>query len=165
MQSTSLVTGANGHLGNNLVRVLVGKGERVIAGVRNPAHADALRKLGSEVARVDLLDKASLLDAMRGVDVLYQVGAVFKHWAKDPERDIYHANLAGTRHALEAAAEAGVERVVYVSSLAALDHTRMPITETGWNANRSNVYYRSKTDSEWWPRASSLRRSRQHRRS
>lgn len=158
MHKTSFVTGANGHLGNNLVRLLVDRGERVIAGIRNPGHADRLRTLGCRVAHADLLDKPSLIRALDKVDVLYQVGAVFKHWTPDPERDIYQANMRATQNILEAAAEAGVEKIVYVSSLAALDRTCDPITETTWNPDTSNVYFRSKTDSEKlaWNRAGKL---------
>jgi dihydroflavonol-4-reductase len=148
MQDTVLVTGANGHLGNNLVRTLIGKGERVVAGIRDPAKGRILARLDCRIVEADLLDKPSLVRALQGVDVLYQVGAVFRHWAKDPERDIYQANLQGTRNALEAAAEVGVRRVVYVSSLGALDRSRTPITETTWNPLRDNVYFASKTDAE-----------------
>lgn len=148
MHKTSFVTGANGHLGNNLVRLLVDSGEHVIAGIRNPDHTDRLRTLDCRVAHADLFDKPSLIRALDKVDVLYQVGAVFKHWAPDPERDIYQTNMRATRNILEAAAEAGVEKIVYVSSLAAIDRTCNPITETTWNPDTSNVYFRSKTDSE-----------------
>lgn len=148
MESISLVTGASGHLGNNLVRVLAANGQPVRAGIRNPAHRERLAGLGCEVVLADLLDKTSLVAAMQGVGVLYQVGAVFKHWAKDPEREIYQANMQATRNALQAAAVAGVKRVVYVSSLAALDRSKTPITATTWNPSRANVYFRSKTDTE-----------------
>ncbi|MBI3526234.1 MAG: NAD-dependent epimerase/dehydratase family protein [Betaproteobacteria bacterium] len=148
MQNTSLVTGANGHLGNNLVRALLAKGDSPVAGIRNPANDIALASLGCSIARIDLLDKPSLVRAMKDVDVVYQVGAVFKHWARNPEQEIYQANLQGTRNALEAAAETGVRRVVYVSSLGALDRSRTPITEKAWNPVRTNIYFRSKTDSE-----------------
>lgn len=148
MRNTLLVTGANGHLGNNLVRALLAKGETPVAGIRNPANRAALASLGCGIVRLDLLDKASLVTAMKGIDVLYQVGAVFKHWARNPEREIYQANLQGTRNALEAAAAAGVRRVIYVSSLGALDRSQAPITERTWNPVSSNIYFRSKTDSE-----------------
>lgn len=148
MHNSILVTGANGHLGNNLVRVLLDKGEKVVAGIRGPAGQKALGGLACDIARIDLLDKPSLDKAMAGIDVLYQVGAVFKHWSRNPEQEIYQANLQGTRNALEAAAAAGVRRIVYISSLGALDRCRTPITETTWNPVRTNVYFRSKTDAE-----------------
>lgn len=148
MPTKSLVTGANGHLGNTLVRLLVSRGEHVIAGIRNAQHRNILDSLGGTTVRADLLDRSSLAAALQGVEVLYQVGAVFKHWAPNPERDIYAANMNATRNVLEAAAHAGVRRVVYVSSLAALDRARVPINESSWNPDRSNIYFRSKTDAE-----------------
>jgi dihydroflavonol-4-reductase len=148
MRGTSFVTGANGHLGNNLVRTLLDRELNVVAGIRNPNHTEKLRTLGSRVVYADLLDKPSLVRALDKVDVLYQVGAVFKHWSPHPERDIYHANLLATRNVLEAAAETGVKKVIYVSSLGALDRSQIPITENGWNSDTANVYFRSKTDSE-----------------
>jgi NAD(P)-dependent dehydrogenase (short-subunit alcohol dehydrogenase family) len=146
--STVLVTGANGHLGHNLVLELRAQGQRVIAGVRHHHHHAALAALGCRVAQVEMLDRYSLEMAMDGVDTVYQVAAVFKHWARDPEREIYRANIEGTRNVLEAAAATSVRRVVYVSSLAALDRSKTPITEEGWNLRASNVYFRSKVDSE-----------------
>jgi dihydroflavonol-4-reductase len=143
-----LVTGATGHLGNNLVRRLYAQGDEVRAGMRDLGRRAILDGVGCEVVHADLLQPASLQRALDGVEVLYQVGAVFKHWAPNPERDIYQANLEATRNIMGAAARAGVRRVVYVSSLAAVDHSRMPITDSGWNTNRGNVYYRSKVDAE-----------------
>jgi dihydroflavonol-4-reductase len=148
MSDFSVVTGANGHLGNNLVRFLLDKGETVVAGIRRGGAAAALEGLGSRIATLDLNEPDSLAEGFAGARNVYLVGAVFKHWARNPEKEIYEANLAATRNALEAAAKAGVGRIVYVSSLAAADHSRRPITETGWNTDTSNVYYRSKTDSE-----------------
>src|SRR5918994_3478784 len=113
MARLSLVTGANGHLGNNLVRTLLERGEQVRAGVRNPANTEAFEGLGSEVVRVDLMDKVSLMEALEGVQTLYQVAAVFRLWARDPEQEIIQPNLEGTRNVLEAAAESGVRRVIY----------------------------------------------------
>jgi dihydroflavonol-4-reductase len=148
MQRKVLVTGANGHIGNNLVRALVRGGDQVVAGVRNPSNKIALDSLNCRIANVDLLDKASIAKSLTGVEVLYQVGAVFRHWSKDPETDIYTANLEATRNVIEAAAEAGVRRLAYVSSLIALDRSILPITENSWNPVTTNVYARSKTDSE-----------------
>lgn len=153
MAGLSLVTGANGHLGNNVVRALLGRDEEVRAGVRNAVTSGAFENLGCEVVRADLMDKASLLDALEGVETLYQVAAVFRHWARDAEREIVRPNLEGTRKVLEAAAEKGVRRVVYVSSIAALDknslHRKGPFDEGSWNTNYyGNPYYRSKIESE-----------------
>jgi dihydroflavonol-4-reductase len=153
MTGLSLVTGANGHLGNNLVRTLVGRGERVRAAVRNLANAEPLEVLASEIVRLDLTDKDSLREALEGVETLYQVAAVFRLWARDPEQEIIQPNLEGTRNVLEAAAESGVKRVVYVSSSTTLErnspYRKGPIDETRWTTNYyGNPYTRSKVESE-----------------
>lgn len=67
------------------------------------------------------------------METLYQVAAVFKHWAKDPKSEIINANLRMTENILEVAAEQGVKRVINVSSIAALDRQVVPLNETTWN--------------------------------
>ena len=148
MSTLSMVTGANGHLGNTLVRALIARGQRVRAGVRDPDRSAALAGLDCQVVRAELQDPQSLRQALQGVDVLYQVAAVFKHWAKDPQAEIVEVNVQGTRNVLRAAAEAGVRRVVYVSSVAAVGHNGQFLDEHNWNADQQNPYYRSKILSE-----------------
>jgi len=149
MSKINLVTGANGHLGNNVVRALLDRGETVRASVRNPNNTQPFIGLDCEIVQADLTDKPSLLKAMEGVDTLYQVAAVFKHWARDPQKEIIEPNLQGTRNVLEAAAEQGVRRVVYVSSEAAMDGFITPVDETSWRTNAmGNPYFQSKTETE-----------------
>lgn len=148
-QALSLVTGANGHLGYNLVRLLLQKGLPVRASVRSLDKSDALKGLGCDIVQADITDKASLKRALEGVEVFYAVGAAFKLWAKDPQKEIYEVNLQGTRHMIEAAAEAGVKKIIYVSSIAALNYTQLPTREqNGYNPDRRDAYYNSKNDGE-----------------
>lgn len=148
MSKLNLVTGANGHLGNTLVRALLARGQRVRAGVRDPANRTPFAGLDCELAYAELQDKEALRQALQGVDVLYQVAAVFRHWARDPEAEIVTPNIEGTRNVLEAAAAAGVKRVVYVSSVAAVGHNGQALNEAHWNEEHDNAYYRSKIHSE-----------------
>lgn len=68
---------------------------------------------------------------------------------QNPEKEIYDVNIEGTRNTIEAAAEAGVKRIVYVSSIAALDYTKLPTKESnGYNPDRRDMYYNSKNDGE-----------------
>lgn len=148
-KNLALVTGANGHLGNNLVRLLIEKGISVRASVRNINNKAPFSGLNCEVVQSDITDKQSLKNALQGVEVFYAVGAAFKLWAKDPEKEIYDVNLRGTKNMIEAAAEAGVKRIVYVSSIAALDYSRIPTKESyGYNPDRRDMYYNSKNDGE-----------------
>lgn len=153
MKKISLVTGANGHLGNNLVRELLKKGETVRAGVRNVNDRDLFEGLDCEVVYADLFDKDSLKKALKGVSTLYQVAAVFKHWSENPEKEIIEPNMIGTTNILEAAKEANVEKVVYVSSAFALElserNTRNRVDETSWmKSNNDHAYALAKTKSE-----------------
>ncbi|WP_313000111.1 NAD-dependent epimerase/dehydratase family protein [Chryseobacterium gleum] len=145
----SLVSGANGHLGNNLVRFLLKQGIPVRAAVRNINNRKPFEGLNCELVQADITDKASFVKALQGVETFYSVGAAFKLWAKDPEKEIYDVNMIGTRNTIEAAAEAGVKRIVYVSSIAALDYTNLPARESnGYNPDRRDMYYNSKNDGE-----------------
>lgn len=158
MSTLCLVTGANGHLGNTLVRALLAQGYRVRAGVRDISRTAPFAGLDCERVYAPLLDEAALLKAMEGVDVLFQVAAVFRHWAADPETQIVEPNIQGTRHVLQAAAQAGVKRVVYVSSVAAVGHDGSALDETHWSRETANAYYRSKILSEQlaWHTANAL---------
>ncbi len=145
----ALVTGANGHLGNNLVRLLINKGIPVRASIRSMHKKKPLEGINCEVVQADITDKASLVRALDGVDVFYSVGAVFKLWAKDPKKEIYDVNMLGIKNTVEAAAEAGVRRIVYVSSVAALNFKKLPTKEDyGYNSDRRDWYYNSKNDGE-----------------
>lgn len=145
----SLVSGANGHLGNNLVRFLLKQGLPVRAAVRNTNTIKPFEGLNCELVQADITDKASFVKALQGVETFYAVGAAFKLWAKDPKKEIYDVNIAGTRNTIEAAAEAGVKKIVYVSSIAALDYTTLPTRESnGYNPDRRDMYYNSKNDGE-----------------
>lgn len=145
----SLVSGANGHLGNNLVRFLLNKGLPVRATVRKINNRKPFEGLNCELMQADITNKASFVKALEGVDTFYAVGASFKLWAKDPKKEIYDVNIKGTRNTIEAAAEAGVKKIVYVSSIAALNYTHLPTKESnGYNPDRRDMYYNSKNDGE-----------------
>ncbi|OYT16084.1 MAG: hypothetical protein B7C24_09670 [Bacteroidetes bacterium 4572_77] len=148
MRKINLVTGANGHLGNNIVRELLKNGEKVRASVRNINNKKPFEGLNIDLVYADLLDKDSLRKVMKNVDTLYQVAAVFKHWSKNPEKEIIQANLDITRNILEVAAEFKVRKIVYISSFAAISHHNPPINESTWNTDFSNDYYKSKVVSE-----------------
>jgi dihydroflavonol-4-reductase len=151
MREISLVTGASGLLGSNLVRALRAEERQVRASVRDASRAGPTAGLGAEVVYADLMNPGSLADALAGVDTLYQVAGVFRHWSRDPERDIILPNVAGTRNVLQAAARAGVRRVVYVSSSTTLAPPpgSSQVSERDWRTDfLGNPYSRAKTQAE-----------------
>jgi dihydroflavonol-4-reductase len=114
-----LVTGASGFVGSAVARKLKERGFAVRALVRESSPTGHLAELDLEFAKGDLRDADSVIEAMRGVRYLFHVAADYRLWARDPE-EIVRNNVTGTRTIMEAARDAGVERIVYTSSVATL---------------------------------------------
>lgn len=115
-----LVTGASGFVGSAVARKLVERGFAVRALVRSASPREHLSDLDLDYAVGDLRDADSVRNAMRGVRYLFHVAADYRLWARRPG-EIEHNNLVGTRIIMQEAMRAGVERVVYTSSVATLD--------------------------------------------
>jgi len=112
------VTGGTGFVGRAVVTALLDAGRQVRVLVRDPKHP-ALAGLEVEVAVGDLKDAGSLERAVRGCDHIFHAAADYRLWVPDPA-EMYAVNVEGTRALLAAAAAAGVERVVYTSTVGAL---------------------------------------------
>ncbi len=119
MSAPKLVTGANGFLGAAVVRALLAGGERVRAFVRAGSDRRNLAGLDIEIAEGDLTNRGSLDAAVRGCAGVYHVAADYRLWVADPA-PMYRTNVEGSVNVLDAAAAAGVPRVVYTSSVAVL---------------------------------------------
>ncbi len=145
----SLVTGGNGHLGNNLIRLLLSNNQKVRTTVRNIHKTEPFKGLDCEVVQADITDRESLKKAFQGVTNLYAVAANFSMWAKNPKTEIYDNNMQGTQNVFDIAKECGIKNIVYVSSVASLDFTKLPANvDNGYNKDRRNWYYNSKNDSD-----------------
>jgi len=151
----TLVTGANGHLGYNLVGALLRAGHSVRASVRtlaDPARTDHLRALGDvELVEADVLQPTQLRAAMDGIDVLYHAAAVYAYVSKGREQEILDASLRGAENALRAAADARVRKVVMTSSTVTLPLTAPdapPSDEKDWTTDLRIPYMRAKTEGE-----------------
>ncbi len=117
--SPALVTGASGFVGSAIAAALRTEGRcRVIALVRSSSPRTNLDPRDAVVVG-DLSDRASLAAALKGVRFLFHAAADYRLWARDPE-DIIRNNVEGTRLVMEEALTAGVERIVYTSSVATL---------------------------------------------
>jgi len=115
----SLVTGASGFVGSHVARLLVQRGEQVRVLVRPSSETRALTGLRVERICGDLREPSALREAVEGVQRIFHVAADYRLWTPNP-REIYESNVAGTRHLLEAAHRASVERFVYTSSVATI---------------------------------------------
>jgi dihydroflavonol-4-reductase len=115
----NLITGASGFVGAAVVRQLLQAGHEVRALVRPTSTRTNLARLPVEIARGDLRDASSVRRAMAGIRFVFHVAADYRLWARRPQ-EIVETNVEGTRALMEAALHAGVERIVYTSSVATL---------------------------------------------
>lgn len=121
MDGKSLVTGATGFVGSAVVRALLAEGHSVRVLARPSSDRRNLADLPVEVAEGSLTDAASLRRAVEGCRHLFHVAADYRLWVPDPQA-MLSTNVDGTRSLMRAAMDAGVERVVYTSSVATLGH-------------------------------------------
>lgn len=126
---TVMVTGAAGFVGAGVARALAASGYRVRALVRASSPRANLSEFDAEIVTGDLRDAGAVATAMAGCWGLCHVAADYRLWARDPE-EIVRNNLEGTRAVMTAALAAGVERIVYTSSVATLGLDRVPADET-----------------------------------
>jgi dihydroflavonol-4-reductase len=115
----NLVTGATGHIGNVLVRMLSERGEKVRAMIMPGEDPSPLRDLNVEVIEADVLDYQSVLAAFDHVDVVYHLAGIISIL---PGKDhmVHAVNVSGTRNVIQAARSSGVRRLIYTSSIHAL---------------------------------------------
>ena len=142
-----LVTGASGFIGWHVARRLLDRGVSVRALVR---PASRLRELDVERVDGDLRDPASLERAVQNTSVVYHIAADYRLWAKNPS-ELFRSNVDGTRNLLEAARRAGVERVVYTSTVGCIgmpsDGSGNEETPVGLE-EMTGAYKRSKFEAE-----------------
>jgi dihydroflavonol-4-reductase len=114
----AFVTGGTGFVGANLIRLLLHQGYEVKTLVRHHSSLDNLKSLDVEIVTGDL-NSSDLSTQMSGCQVLFHVAAQYSLWQSD--RDLlYRSNVLGTRNILACARQAGIERTVYTSSVAAI---------------------------------------------
>ena len=106
-------------MGAHVVRLLVERGDRVIALVRPTSNLTLLENLPVETVTGDLRDPDSLVEPMSGVDEVYHVAADYRLWSRHPE-ELYASNVEGTRNVMQAALAQRVPKVVYTSTVGCL---------------------------------------------
>jgi nucleoside-diphosphate-sugar epimerase len=112
------ITGGSGFVGRTSIPVLLERGYQVRALARSDAAIETVRRLGADPIHGDLDSSSTLVEAMRGCDVVFHLAAVVDE--TQGEAVLYHANVEGTSRVLEAAIAAGVPRLVHCSTEAVL---------------------------------------------
>lgn len=144
---TVLVTGAAGFIGGALFQRLAGYGLDVIGTVLYPQEAEALRAAGHKAEVLDLADERPWDRLLEGVDVVFNVAAMFQE-TEQTEQAYRQVNHLGALKLAETAARAGVGRFVHCSTVGVHGHVKqIPATErTPYNP--MDVYHRTKLDGE-----------------
>jgi dihydroflavonol-4-reductase len=115
----AFITGATGFVGSHVARCYADAGAELRLLTRSTSRLDALAGLNAETVVGDLREPEKLRSALTGCEVLVHVAADYRLWVRDP-KDMYAANVDGTRELLRLARETGIQRVVYTSSVATM---------------------------------------------
>jgi nucleoside-diphosphate-sugar epimerase len=143
----ALVTGATGFTGGRLARFLADRGDRVRALVRDPARAAPLGAASIEVVRGDLTDRASLERALGGVDVVYNIAALYRE-AGLSAAEYRAVNATAVADIVELAGRAGVRRVVQCSTVGVHGDVEHPPANEDAPLRPGDIYQETKLEGE-----------------
>ncbi|GAA1236287.1 NAD-dependent epimerase/dehydratase family protein [Kitasatospora nipponensis] len=144
-----LITGATGTVGHPLARLLVERGDRVTALVRDPARAAGVLPPGVRPVAGDLGEPERLRAALAGCDTVFHTAGLPEQWLRD--RGAFHrVNVAGTAHLVEAALAQGVDCFVHTSTMDVFERTRATPFDESTLAGRplGTAYERSKQEAD-----------------
>ena len=145
-----LVTGATGFIGGNLARELCARGYEVRALARPGSSLLTIENTGAEPVAGDILDRDSVRRAAEGCRAVFHCAAAYTFWAKDPQ-SVWRANVDGTVNVVQGAAAAGVERIVYTSTVSTIGIPRGGLGDEAaplYPAALHGHYKRSKFEAE-----------------
>jgi dihydroflavonol-4-reductase len=147
MSAPVLVTGATGFLGHTLCPYLVKSGYRLRALGRRTSAWEFLESLGVELAWGDIRDPEAVRKATVGCRAVVHAAGKFRMWGQ--QEDFFAVNLEGTRNALNAAQDVGVERFVYISTVAVIGAPRDDtVIDEGYPPTPWDYYQQSKLAAE-----------------
>jgi dihydroflavonol-4-reductase len=127
------VTGGTGFIGGEVVRQLRARGDDVACLVRNPEKGKTVADLGCELVAGDLSDSKAIRAGMEGCDAVIHAAAMYEVGIPASQRPaMREANVGGTERVLRAALEAGVQKVVYVSTVGAFGNTHGEVVDESY---------------------------------
>jgi nucleoside-diphosphate-sugar epimerase len=143
----ALVTGATGFTGGRLAHFLAARGDQVRALVRNPAHAGALAVSSIEIVQGDLKDRASLERALAGVEVVYNIAALYRE-AGLSAAEYRAVNATAVADIVEVAKRTGVRRVVQCSTVGVHGDVEHPPANEDAPLRPGDIYQETKLEGE-----------------
>jgi dihydroflavonol-4-reductase len=127
------VTGGTGFIGGEVVRQLRERGDEVVCLVRSPEKAERLTALGCRLVSGDLGDETAIRSGVEGCDAVVHAAAMYEVGIPASKRPaMWEANVAGTERMMNAALEAKVARIVYVSTVGAFGNTSRRVVDESY---------------------------------
>ncbi len=140
------VTGATGFVTGTVTLQLLARGDEVRALVRDASRAQTLARAGVDLFTGDLSDGAALHRGMGGVDAVVHGAAVYEVGISPSQRSaMFAANVTGTERVLEAALDAGVRRVAYISTVAVFGNTQGQVVDESYTRTGPYTSYYEET--------------------
>jgi dihydroflavonol-4-reductase len=132
----AFVTGGTGFIGGRVVRRLRERGDEVVALVRSPAKATDLATLGCELIEGDLSSTEAIRRGFHRCDAAFHIAAVYRVGIPASQREaMFESNVRGTENVLDAAIEANVKRIVYVSTVGVFGNTHGKVVDETHSRN------------------------------
>jgi nucleoside-diphosphate-sugar epimerase len=134
----AFVTGGTGFIGSRVVERLRDRGDEVVVLARSPEKAAGL---GAEVVQGDLSDADAIRRGMEGCDAAFHIAADYRVGMATSKREsMFDANVRGTERVLKAAEDAGVKRIVYVSTVNAFGNTNGQTVDESYQRDESDGF-------------------------
>jgi dihydroflavonol-4-reductase len=167
MPKRAMVTGANGHLGNNLAKELAARGYNIRASVRDARDVSKTAHLVeagiTDIVSLDVRDADCFRAVSEGVDILFHVAATYRYYTGSAQADeeMVRDSVEGAAAAIRAANANGIPKVVLTSSAVTqplVERGGRAVTEEEWRTDLRLPYYRAKTlaEKEAWRLAEEL---------
>lgn len=142
-----LITGATGFTGSHLAKKLISEGHKVRVLVRPKSKFSSLEKLGCEIALGDLRNKKSVSEAVKGVQIIFNIAAIFRTWGL-PDSVYYETHVEGTRNLLDAGLENNIKRFIHCSTIGVHGDVKNPPANEDSPFNPGDTYQKTKLEAE-----------------
>jgi len=155
----AFLTGATGFIGGRVARELRTRGDEVVALVRSPAKASELAALGCELVEGDLTSEDVIRQAMTGCDAAFHMAAVYKVGIPSSEREaMQESNVRGSEVVFDAAIDAGLKRIVYVSTIAVFGNTGGEVVDESYDRSEADGFLSCYDETKFRSHQAAMRR-------
>jgi nucleoside-diphosphate-sugar epimerase len=142
-----LVTGATGFTGSNLAKKLISEGHKVRCLVRPSSNYSFLEENGCEIAFGDLRDTVSVENAVYGIEIIFNIAAIFRTWGL-PDSVYYDTHVLGAKNLLDAGLKNNIKRFIHCSTIGVHGSIKNPPGDENSPFNPGDIYQKTKLEAE-----------------